>query len=137
MPWTAAVTSGGSWLSITSGASGTNAGTITCAFTANTGTSARTGTIRVTATGATGSPKDVTVTQAGSSAGSLAASFAGSGLWVYNSDSATWTQISSANPENMIYSGSTLYGDFGASMASGSGMALHGANSHRPTLKTW
>ena len=64
MPWTAAVTSGGSWLSITSGASGTNSGTITCSFTANTGTSARTGTIRVTATGATGSPVDVTVTQA-------------------------------------------------------------------------
>ena len=65
MPWTASVTSGGTWLSITSGASGTNAGTITCAFGANTG-AARTGTIRVTATGATGSPKDVTVTQAGS-----------------------------------------------------------------------
>ena len=115
MPWTAAVTTGGSWLSITSGASGSNAGTITCSFNANTGSSARTGVIRVTAAGATGSPKDVTVTQAESSAGgSLAVSFAGSGLWVYNSDSATWTQISSINPENMIYSGSTLYGDFGA-----------------------
>jgi hypothetical protein len=67
MPWTAAVTSGGGWLSITSGASGSNTGTITCAFTTNTGTSARTGTIRVTATGATGSPKDVTVTQSASS----------------------------------------------------------------------
>ncbi len=61
MPWTAAVT--GSWLSITSGASGTNSGTINCSFTANTSTSARTATIRVTATGATGSPVDVTVTQ--------------------------------------------------------------------------
>jgi hypothetical protein len=116
MPWTAAVTTGGSWLSITSGASGSNAGTITCSFNANTGSSARTGVIRVTAAGATGSPKDVTVTQAEPLAGggSLAVSFAGSGLWVYNSDSATWTQISSINPENMIYSGSTLYGDFGA-----------------------
>ncbi len=64
MLWTAAVTSGGSWLSIASGASGSNAGTITCAFNANTGTSVRTGTIRVTAAGATGSPVDVTVTQA-------------------------------------------------------------------------
>ena len=63
MPWTAAVTSGGSWLSIASGASGTNAGTITCAFNANTDTSVRTGTIRVTAAGATGSPVDVTVIQ--------------------------------------------------------------------------
>jgi hypothetical protein len=64
MPWTAAVTSGGSWLSITSGDSGSNSGTINCSFNANTGTSTRTGTIRVTADGATGSPVDVTVTQA-------------------------------------------------------------------------
>jgi len=64
MPWTAAVTSGGNWLSITSGANGTDTGTINCSFSANTGTSARTGIIRVTATGATGSPVDATVTQA-------------------------------------------------------------------------
>jgi hypothetical protein len=64
MPWTATVTSGDSWLLISSGASGTNSGTITCSFTANTSSSARTATIRVTATGATGSPVDVTVTQA-------------------------------------------------------------------------
>jgi hypothetical protein len=64
MPWTASVTSGGDWLTIISGASGTNTGTITCAFTANTGTINRKATIRVTTTGATGSPADVTVTQA-------------------------------------------------------------------------
>ena len=52
MSWTAAVTSSGSWLSITSGSSGTDSGTITCAFSANAGTAARTGTIRVTAAGA-------------------------------------------------------------------------------------
>jgi hypothetical protein len=46
----------------------------------------------------------------------LAATFDGLGLWIYNSDSATWTRVSSANPENMIYSGSTLYADFGASL---------------------
>ncbi len=66
MPWTATITAGGDWLSITSGASGTNAGTITCAYTANTGAESRTGTIRVTA-GApdaiTSTQKDVTVTQ--------------------------------------------------------------------------
>jgi len=45
----------------------------------------------------------------------LAATFAGSGLWTYNLDSAMWTLISSVNPENMIFSGSTLYVDFGAS----------------------
>ena len=65
MPWTATATSGSSWLMITSGASGTNSGTINCSFTANTTSSIRIATIRVTATGATGSPKDVTVTQAG------------------------------------------------------------------------
>ena len=64
MPWTAEVISGGDWLRITSGGSGTDAGTIVCAFDENTATIARTGTIRVTATGATGTPKDVTVTQA-------------------------------------------------------------------------
>ena len=65
MPWTATVTPASSWLSITSGASGTDTGTINCSFTANTGTSARTATIRVTAVGATDSPQDVMVTQAG------------------------------------------------------------------------
>jgi hypothetical protein len=114
MPWTAALTSGGGWLSITSGASGTDTGTINCSFTANTSTSPRTTTVRVTSTGATGSPVDVMVTQAGLSE-SLAVSFDSIGLWIYNSDSATWTQISTANSEDMIYSGSTLYVDFGAS----------------------
>jgi hypothetical protein len=65
MPWTAAVTPASSWLTITSGTSGTDSGTISCNITANTSTSARTATVRVTATGATNSPVDVTVTQAG------------------------------------------------------------------------
>jgi Viral BACON domain len=64
MPWTATVTSGDSWLWIPPGTSGSNTGTINCSFTANASSAARTGTIRVTATGATGSPVDVTVTQA-------------------------------------------------------------------------
>ena len=46
--------------------------------------------------------------------GTIAASVAGSGLWVYNPNSATWAQVSPYNPENIIYSDSTLYGDFGA-----------------------
>jgi hypothetical protein len=65
MPWTAQVIDGGSWLSITSGARGTDSGTIQASFTTNSSASSRIGTIRVTASGATGSPKDVTVTQAG------------------------------------------------------------------------
>ncbi|MFZ2630460.1 MAG: BACON domain-containing carbohydrate-binding protein [Desulfosalsimonadaceae bacterium] len=64
MPWTAAESPDVAWLSIAP-TSGTNAGTITCTLTANTSTSPRTATIRATAAGATGSPVDVTVTQAG------------------------------------------------------------------------
>jgi len=64
MSWTAAVTSGNSWFSIKSGASGNNAGTITCSYLANTTNSSRTTTIRITAGGALGSPVDVTVKQA-------------------------------------------------------------------------
>jgi hypothetical protein len=63
--WTASVTSGGSWLSIQSGASGTDAGTITAAYLENTVTTARTGTILVAAVGPGISPVAVTVTQAG------------------------------------------------------------------------
>ncbi len=65
IPWTATVTSGGSWLTITSGVSGTNAGTIQVSYAANTGASSRTGTIQVTAAGAIGSPVSVHVVQAG------------------------------------------------------------------------
>ena len=61
--WSAAVTSQSSWLSITSGASGVNSGTIVISYAANTSNEKRTGAIRITANGAEGSPKDVTVTQ--------------------------------------------------------------------------
>jgi hypothetical protein len=44
----------------------------------------------------------------------LAASVAGSGLWVYDPNTATWAQITPDTPENIIYSGSTLCVDFGA-----------------------
>ncbi|MGD9731581.1 MAG: DUF1566 domain-containing protein [Desulfamplus sp.] len=63
MAWSAAVTSGNDWLSIKSGASGSNLGTITAEYADNTTTSNRTGTITITAAGATNSPKTVTVTQ--------------------------------------------------------------------------
>jgi hypothetical protein len=67
MSWTAV--SGSSWLTITSGSSGTNSGTISVSYTQNTGTSPRIGSITVTAPGATGSPKSVTVTQASGGGG--------------------------------------------------------------------
>ncbi len=115
MPWTATVAPDSSWLHIQSGGSGTDTGTITCSFDA--GSFGRGCTIQVTAAGATDSPVDVTVIQAPTSTESLAMSFVGSGLWIYNSGNATWSpwsQISSVNPENMIFSGSTLYVDFGS-----------------------
>ena len=59
MPWTAKVITGGDWLTITSGSSGTDTRTITCAFGANTTTASRTGTLRIRATDATDSPKEV------------------------------------------------------------------------------
>ena len=64
MDWTASVVSGGSWLRITSGSSGRNSDTIRVSYDANLGTSNRVGKIRIAASGATGSPKEVTVTQA-------------------------------------------------------------------------
>lgn len=63
MPWTALVISGGDWLSIKSGASGTDSGTINIEFLANASGSARTGTIQVTASGAAGRPIDINVIQ--------------------------------------------------------------------------
>ena len=65
MTYSAAVTTGGNWLTITGGATGGNTGTIAVAYTENTSITPRTGTITVTAPGATGSPVQVTVTQAG------------------------------------------------------------------------
>lgn len=63
MNWTAASSDG--WATITSGGSGTNAGTITVDYTANASTAARVATITVTAAGATGSPMLVTISQQG------------------------------------------------------------------------
>jgi subtilisin family serine protease len=64
MNWSATVLLGHDWLSISSGSSGTNGGTIQCSYTQNPTASQRIATVRVTAMGAAGSPRDVTVTQA-------------------------------------------------------------------------
>jgi hypothetical protein len=63
MAWTASVTSSSSWLTITSGASGTNSGSIVVSFTKNTVPVTRSATVTVIADGATNSPIEVTVTQ--------------------------------------------------------------------------
>ncbi len=75
--WTAAVVSGGTWLTVISGASGTDAGTIVAAHAANTGIPARTGSIQVTPTEAGTPSVTVTVTQAGEPAGELEVTPAG------------------------------------------------------------
>jgi formylglycine-generating enzyme required for sulfatase activity/GH25 family lysozyme M1 (1,4-beta-N-acetylmuramidase) len=64
MSYSAAVTSGSSWLSVTSGGSGGNSGTIVLSYSANQ-SAQRSGTVQVTAAGASGSPVTVTITQTG------------------------------------------------------------------------
>lgn len=63
MAWTAI--SSDSWATISGGTSGTDSGTITVDYTANTSTSPRVATITVTAAGAAGSPMLVTISQSG------------------------------------------------------------------------
>lgn len=62
--WSATVIAGSSWATITSGASGTNTGTIHVSFQPNNTPSQRTAKVRVTAPGTFGSPADVTLVQA-------------------------------------------------------------------------
>jgi hypothetical protein len=105
MPWTAAVSSGGDWLAITSGTSGSNTGTITCSFTANTGSTPRTGKITITAAGAIGSPKVVTVTQA---ATIVAGQFIGvwpDGIWSWDKATNQWTKLASTSGALMVSAG--------------------------------
>jgi hypothetical protein len=64
LSYSATVASGSSWLSIASGATGGNSGTINVSYSTNAGAQ-RSGTIQITASGASGSPATVTVTQAG------------------------------------------------------------------------
>jgi hypothetical protein len=110
MPWSASVISG-SWLTITSGDSGTDAGTINCSFTANTSVSSRTATIRVTATGATGSPADVTVTQAPTSAQPVL-SVTPSNQAVAKDADATTFSVSNTGTGTMPWSASVISGSW-------------------------
>ena len=68
MSYSASVTSGSSWLHISSGGAGGNSGTIVVSYDQNTGAQ-RQGTIQVTASGASGSPATVTISQAVGSGG--------------------------------------------------------------------
>jgi hypothetical protein len=70
LSYSATVASGSSWLSIASGATGGNSGTINVSYSTNAGAQ-RSGTIQVTASGASGSPATVTVTQAGATTSNI------------------------------------------------------------------
>jgi len=65
LEWSAAVTSGSDWLSITAGGSGTGAGTVHLLALANPDTLLRAGVLRITAPGAEVETVDVTLQQAG------------------------------------------------------------------------
>jgi hypothetical protein len=82
MNYTASVTSGSSWLSITSGGSGGNSETIIASYAANNTGMLRSGTIKVTAIGASGSPITVNVTQATSA--TTGAAFGKKVIWIHN-----------------------------------------------------
>ncbi|MCC6145078.1 MAG: carboxypeptidase regulatory-like domain-containing protein [Candidatus Hydrogenedentes bacterium] len=71
--WTATVTSGMDWISITSGAAGGNSGTIALQISANGGNATRTGTVEIADPNAANSPVAVEVTQAGQQTPILAA----------------------------------------------------------------
>lgn len=64
MAWIAEAISTPDWLTITAGASGSDAGTITCAYDDNAETAARSAMIRITAADAANSPINVMVVQA-------------------------------------------------------------------------
>ena len=107
MSWTAAVTEGSSWLRITSGTSGSSPGTIACAFDANMLPTLRTGKIVVTAPGASGSPKTVTVTQAGTTAKTTRQILGvwSDGVWSWNQANKQWTKMASTANVLMISAG--------------------------------
>jgi len=64
MSYLASISAGSDWLSIRTGASGGNSGTLRIFFAENSGVQ-RTGQITVMANGANGSPTTITITQAG------------------------------------------------------------------------
>jgi hypothetical protein len=98
--WAAAPTA--TWLSVSSGATGSGNGTVAYAVAANTATSPRSGSITVTGTGQS-TPVTLTVSQAaaafalGSTSASVAAAASTGSISVTAASStATWTAVSSA-----------------------------------------
>jgi hypothetical protein len=98
----AEVISGNSWLYAYSGYQSNE---IVCKYDANFGRSVRTGIIRVTAKGAIGSPKDVTVTQAGMPQASQLLGVWSDAIWAWNQATKQWTKIPSTSNAMMIAAG--------------------------------
>jgi photosystem II stability/assembly factor-like uncharacterized protein len=124
MSWTAS--SNQTWATITSGSSGSNTGTISVSYAANSSTTAaRTATITVTAPGATGSPKAVTVTQAAAAPdGDLLVYYplngnandaSGNGHNGVSHGGVAWTTDRNGNPNSaVLFNGTDSYIDCGA-----------------------
>jgi BACON domain-containing protein len=101
MNYSATVTSGSTWLSITSGGTGGNSGIINVTYATNTG-AARTGTIQVGASGAVGSPITITITQWALGQGGPSP-LAGKGDWIHKITDAL-SSIGVSNTQNPIQS---------------------------------
>lgn len=103
LSWNASVISESNWLTISSGSSGTNSGLVNLSYSENTDTNSRKATIRVTASEATNSPRDVTITQEGRSLNPPAAP-----ILSLPSDGATGISTNPTLSWNLS-SGATLY----------------------------
>jgi hypothetical protein len=113
MDWSAAVIAGGEWLFIQSGASGTNGGMVTVGFTSNQTAWPRQGIVRVSAAGAVGSPKYVTVTQA---SGSVSLGLSGQRLiekaWIVQREYGKLT-VTVDNPASIVVDTYVIYRNAG------------------------
>ena len=109
MDWTAAVVAGGDWLTVSSGTSGTGDGTVTVAFAANRTSWERVGILRVTAAGASGSPRNVTVTQAPGTFGLvLGATRLTESAWIISRQYGRLT-VTVSNPASIIIDRYVIY----------------------------
>ncbi len=111
MTYTSAVTTGNDWLTITSGGSGGNTGTIVVAYTQNTSSAPRVGTITVTAPGAIGSPKQVTVTQEGCTLPGAAGNITGPATVCQGQNGVVYSVATIANATGYVWtvpSGATI-----------------------------
>ena len=113
MVWTAAVIAGGEWLLIQSGASGIEGGTVTVGFTSNQTAWPRQGIVRISAAGAAGSPKYVTVTQM---SGSVSLGLSGQRLvekaWIIQREYGKLT-VTVDNPASIVVGTYVIYRNAG------------------------